>query len=263
MAGRLAGKVALIAGAGSGMGRAVARLFAQEGAKVVLAARTIEAVAETAAHIRGIGGEVQEVQADVSTDQGAEQAVHAARDSYGGLDIVYHNAGGFFSPKHPIDGMPGGFWEQVLANNMHSLYQLTRYSVPLLERAGGGCLITVSAAGLVRQDANSAYAAAKAGLIGAARNLAAELYGKNIRVNAICPGIMWDPVLAESDDGSIVPASAQLERIGNPVDVAYAALWLASDEAAWVTGLALVVDGGDEVFVESPIRREAVAKVRA
>lgn len=260
MEGRLAGKVALIAGAGSGMGRAVATLFAQEGAKVVLAARTHEVVAETAARLRGIGGDAQEVQTDVSTDQGAERAVQTARDSYGGLDIVYHNAGGFFSPKHSIDAMPFDFWEAVLTNNLHSLYQITRFSVPLLEQAGGGCLITVSAAGLVRQDSNSAYAAAKAGLIGAAQNLARELYAKNIRVNAICPGIMWDP-LAESDDGSVVPAPAQLERIGNPVDVAYAALWLASDEAAWVTGLALAVDGGDEVFVESPIRRDAVAKV--
>ena len=257
MAGRLEGKVALIAGAGPGMGRAVATLFAQEGAKVVLVARRKEVAAETAARIREIGGEVQEVQVDATTDQGVEKAVQTARDSFGGLNIVYHNVGGFFGPKHSIEVMPFEFWEEALTNNLHSLYQTTRHSLPLLEKAGG-CLITVSAAGLVRQDANSAYAAAKAGLIGAARNLARELYPKNVRVHAICPGVMWQP-LADSPGGNISPASAQLERLGNPVDVAYAALWLASDEAAWVTGLTLAVDGGDEVFVDSPIRRDAMA----
>jgi len=254
MEGRLAGKVALIAGAGPGMGRAVATLFAQEGAKVVLAARTSESAEETAARIRGIGGEVQPIRADVATDEGAKKAVQTAQDSFGGLNIVYHNAGGFFAPKHPVDAMPPDFWDETISNNLRSLYQTARHAVPLLDRAGGGCLLTVSAAGMVRQDANSAYATAKAGLIGAARSLARELYDKNIRVNAICPGLMWEP-LAESVDGTVAPASTQLERLGNPVDVAYAAVWLASDEAAWITGLALAVDGGDEVFVDSQLRR--------
>lgn len=254
MSGRLSEKVALIAGAGAGMGRAVGTLFAQEGARVLLAARTKEVAEQTAERIRRFGGEVKTTTADLSTSEGAERAVEETKDSFGGLDIVLHNAGGYFVPKHEIDKMPAEFWDEAVANNLRTLYQVARFSVPRFQDAGGGCLITVSAAGLVRQGSNSAYAATKAGLIGAARNLARELYSKNIRVHAICPGLMWEP-LAESENGSIGPASPQLERLGNPVDVAYAALWLASDEAAWVTGLALAVDGGDEAFVDSPLRR--------
>lgn len=257
MAGRLAGKVALVAGAGPNMGRAVATLFAQEGAKVVVVARSAASTAGTVERIERFGGAAQAVQADVSTEAGAQSAIRAAVAAYGQLDIVYHNAGGFFTPNHAVESLPADFWEGALANNLRSLYWLTRQAVPHLEAAGGGCIITVSAADLVVQDANSAYAAAKAGLIGAARNLARELFPKNIRVHAMCPGIMWEQ-LAESDDGRVSPAARQLDRLGNAADVAYAALWLASDEAAWVTGLAVNVDGGDAVFADSPMRRGAV-----
>jgi 3-oxoacyl-[acyl-carrier protein] reductase len=257
MAGRLADKVALVAGAGPNMGRAVATLFAQEGAKVVVAARSAESTAGTVERIERFGGAARAVQADVSTEAGAQSVTQAAVAAFGRLDIMYHNAGGFFTPKYAVESLPADFWEGALANNLRSLYWLTRQAVPHLEAGGGGCIITVSAADLVVQDANSAYAAAKAGLIGAARNLARELFPKNIRVHAMCPGIMWEQ-LAESADGHISPASRQLDRLGNAADVAYAALWLASDEAAWVTGLAVNVDGGDAVFAESPRRRRAV-----
>lgn len=257
MAGRMAGRVALVAGAGPSMGRAVATLFAQEGAKVVVAARSSENTAATIARIERFGGEARAIQADVSTEEGAQKAVQAATTAFGQLDILYHNAGGFFSPKYSVEGLPADFWEEALANNLRTLYWLTHESVPYLAAAGGGCIITVAAADLVVQDANSAYAAAKAGLIGAARNLARELFPKNIRVHAMCPGIMWEP-LADSPDGRINPASRQLDRLGNATDVAYAALWLASDESAWVSGLAVNVDGGDAVFADSPVRRRAV-----
>ena len=257
MAGRLAGKVALVAGAGPNMGRAVATLFAQEGAKVVVVARGAGSTAGTVERIECFGGAARAVQADVSTEAGAQSAIQAAVAAYGQLDIVYHNAGGFFTPNHAVESLPADFWEGALANNLRSLYWLTRQAVPHLEAVGGGCIITVSAADLVVQDANSAYAAAKAGLIGAARNLARELFPKNIRVHAMCPGIMWEQ-LAESADGRVSPAARQLDRLGNAADVAYAALWLASDEAAWVTGLAVNVDGGDAVFADSPMRRRAV-----
>ena len=193
----------------------------------------------------------------MSTEAGAQSVTQAAVAAFGRLDIMYHNAGGFFTPKHAVEALPADFWEGALANNLRSLYWLTRQAVPHLEAAGGVCIITVSAADLVVQDANSAYAAAKAGLIGAARNLARELFPKNIRVHAMCPGIMWEQ-LAESADGRVSPASRQLDRLGNAADVAYAALWLASDEAAWVTGSAVNVDGGDAVFADSPMRRRAV-----
>ena len=252
---RLKDKVALIAGAGSNMSRATALLFAQEGAKVVLAARTTETMDETAERIRANGGDVLTYQTDLTDAAQVDALVDAAVTAFGGVDCLIHTAGGFFSTEHDITTMEPAYWDGALQNNLQTLFNPVRRLVPILEARGGGCLITISAGERVRQDANSAYAVAKAGMVAAAKNLAKELYAKNIRVHALCPGIIWDPL----PDGEIVPAEAQLERLGNPIDVAYAALWLCSDEAAWVTGLELTIDGGDSLFIDSPVRREVLA----
>ncbi len=252
---RLKDKVALIAGAGSNMSRATALLFAQEGAKVVLAARTTETMDETAERIRANGGDVLTHQTDLTDAAQVDALVDAAVTAFGGVDCLIHAAGGFFSTEHDITTMEPAYWDGALQNNLQTLFNPVRRLVPVLEVRGGGCLITISAGERVRQDANSAYAVAKAGMVAAAKNLAKELYAKNIRVHALCPGIIWDPL----PDGEIVPAEAQLERLGNPIDVAYAALWLCSDEAAWVTGLELTIDGGDSLFIDSPVRREVLA----
>ena len=252
---RLKDKVALIAGAGSNMSRATALLFAQEGAKVVLAARTTETMDETAERIRANGGDVLTYQTDLTDAAQVDALVDAAVTAFGGVDCLIHTAGGFFSTEHDITTMEPAYWDGALQNNLQTLFNPVRRLVPVLEVHGGGCLITISAGERVRQDANSAYAVAKAGMVAAAKNLAKELYAKNIRVHALCPGIIWDPL----PDGEIVPAEAQLERLGNPIDVAYAALWLCSDEAAWVTGLELTIDGGDSLFIDSPVRREVLA----
>ena len=251
---RLKDKVALFAGAGSNMSRATALLFAQEGAKVILAARTTETMDETAEHIRANGGNVLTHQADLMDAAQVDVLVDAAVAEFGGVDCLIHAAGGFFSTEHDITAMEPAYWDGALQNNLQTLFNPIRRLVPILEARGGGCLITISAGERVRQDANSAYAVAKAGMVAAAKNLAKELYNKNIRVHALCPGIIWDPL----PDGEIAPAEAQLERLGNPIDVAYAALWLCSDEAAWVTGLELTIDGGDSLFIDSPIRREVL-----
>ena len=252
---RLKDKVALFAGAGSNMSRATALLFAQEGAKVVLAARTTETMEETAGRIRTNGGDVLTHQTDLMDAARVDALVDAAVAEFGGVDCLIHAAGGFFSTEHDITTMEPAYWDGALQNNLQTLFNPVRRLVPILEARGGGCLITISAGERVRQDANSAYAVAKAGMVAAAKNLAKELYNKNIRVHALCPGIIWDPL----PDGEISPAEAQLERLGNPIDVAYAALWLCSDEAAWVTGLELTIDGGDSLFIDSPIRREVLA----
>jgi 3-oxoacyl-[acyl-carrier protein] reductase len=252
---RLKDKVVLFAGAGSNMSRATALLFAQEGAKVILAARTTETMDETAERIRANGGNVLTHQADLMDAAQVDALVDAAVAEFGGVDCLIHAAGGFFSTEHDITMMEPAYWDGALQNNLQTLFNPIRRLVPILEARGGGCLITISAGERVRQDANSAYAVAKAGMVAAAKNLAKELYNKNIRVHALCPGIIWDPL----PDGEIAPAEAQLERLGNPIDVAYAALWLCSDEAAWVTGLELTIDGGDSLFIDSPIRREVLA----
>ncbi|MDD9975011.1 MAG: SDR family NAD(P)-dependent oxidoreductase [Candidatus Poribacteria bacterium] len=248
---RLKDKVALFAGAGSNMSRATALLFAQEGAKVVLAARTTETMEETAERIRANRGDVLTHQTDLMGAAQVDALVDAAVAEFGGIDCLIHAAGGFFSTEHDITTMEPAYWDGALQNNLQTLFNPVRRLVPILEARGGGCLITISAGERVRQDANSAYAVAKAGMVAAAKNLAKELYNKNIRVHALSPGIIWDPL----PDGEIAPAATQLERLGNPIDVAYAALWLCSDEAAWVTGLELTIDGGDSLSIDSPIRR--------
>ena len=248
---RLKDKVALFAGAGSNMSRATALLFAQEGAQVVLAARTTETMEETAGRIRDTGGNVITHQTDLTDIAQVDALVDAAVATFGGVDCLIHAAGGFFSTEHDITTMEPAYWDGALQNNLQTLFNPVQRLVPILEARGGGCLITISAGERVRQDANSAYAVAKAGMVAAAKNLAKELYNKNIRVHALSPGIIWDPL----PDGEIAPAATQLERLGNPIDVAYAALWLCSDEAAWVTGLELTIDGGDSLFIDSPVRR--------
>lgn len=252
---RLKDKVALFAGAGSNMSRATALLFAQEGAKIMLAARTAETMDETAERIRANGGDVLTHQTDLTDAAQVDALVDATVAAFGGVDCLIHAAGGFFSTEHDITTMEPAYWEGALQNNLQTLFNPVRRLIPILEARGGGCLITISAGERVRQDANSAYAVAKAGMVAAAKNLAKELYDKNIRAHALSPGIIWDPL----PDGEIAPALPKLERLGNPIDVAYAALWLCSDEAAWVTGLELTIDGGDSLFIDSPIRRGFLA----
>ena len=251
---RLKDKVVLIGGAGSNMSRASALLFAQEGAKVALAARTNEKMHETAQRIRADGGDVLTHQTDLTDTSQVDSLIDATITEFGGIDCFIHAAGGFFSTEHDITVMDPEFWDGALENNLRTLFNPVRKLVPILQNRGGGCIITISAGARVRQDANAAYAAAKAGMIATAKNLAKELYEKNIRVHALCPGIIWDPL----PDGEIAPVKPQLERLGNPIDVAYAALWLCSDEAAWVTGLELTIDGGDALFIDSPSRREVL-----
>ena len=252
---RLKDKVVLFGGAGSNMSRASALLFAQEGAKVVLAARTTETMEETAERVRAKGGDALTHQTDLTDVAQVDALIDAAVAEFGGVDCFIHAAGGFFSTEHDITTMEPSYWDGALQNNLQTLFNPVRRLVPILEARGGGCLITISAGERVRQDANSAYAVAKAGMVAAAKNLAKELYDKNIRVHALSPGIIWDPL----PEGEIVPVAAQLERLGNPIDVAYAALWLCSDEAAWVTGLELTIDGGDSLFIDSPVRRAFLA----
>ena len=251
---RLKDKVVLIGGAGANMSRATALLFAQEGAKVALAARTTGKMEETAERIRTNGGTALTHRTDLTDAAQVDALIETVIAEFGGVDCFIHAAGGFFSTEHDITTMEATYWEGALQNNLQTLFNPVRRLVPILETRGGGCIITISAGARVRQDANAAYAAAKAGMVATAKNLAKELYDKNIRAHAVCPGIIWEPL----PDGKIVPVETQLERLGNPIDVAYAALWLCSDEAAWVTGLELTIDGGDALFIDSPIRREVL-----
>jgi len=245
---RLDNKVAVIAGVGGGMGAATALLFAQEGARVAIAARTPEHVDAVAARIREGGGQAVAVQADLTVEDDARRLAEETLAAYGGIDVYASFPGGFFRYEKDALATESDFLERVLTNHLHSIYYGVRATVPPMRAANGGAIITISAGYKTRRDGSAAYGVAKEGVIGFTRNLARELHADNIRVNCIAPGLIRIPLR----DGPIEQPDFKLARRGQPEDIAYAALYLASEEANWVTGQVLAVDGGDEVYAGQP-----------
>lgn len=237
---RLENKVALLTGIGQGMGRATARLFAQEGAKVALSARGRERLEETASQITAADGIALVVPGDLSKKSEAEAIVRQVVNKYGRIDTVYSAAGGNFDPTRKLEDVDEDFFSSTLNNTVNSLYNLAQLVRPIMKDQGGGSIVSVAASFSVRQEGNSAYGAAKSGIIGLSQNLAREFHSDNIRVNSIAAGLFRGSL----KEGGIAPADATLLRTGYPQDIAYAALFLACDESAWVTGQTLAVDGG-------------------
>lgn len=237
---RLQSKVAMLTGVGQGMGRAAATVFAQEGARVAVTARRPDQLKETASRIQSLGGSALVVPADLSVKSEAERAVKEVVDHYGRLDILYSAAGGNFDPAREFTDVDETFWNSTLSNTLNSLYNLAQAVRPAMKEQGGGAIVTVAASFSVRQEGNPAYGAAKGGVIGLSQNLAREFYEDNIRVNCIAAGLFRGRL----EDGRVSPAAVTLGRTGHPQDIAYAALYLVSDEAGWVTGQTLAVDGG-------------------
>ena len=240
---RLKDKVALLTAVGTGMGRATAILFAQEGAKVVVTARRREHLEQTASLIRSNGGQALEMPADVSVKSEVDRIVNEVLDQFGKVDILYCGAGGNFEPTRVFSDIGESYWLQTQINTMNSSYNLARAVHPVMRRQGGGAIVYIVASHSVRQEGNPAYGAAKGGVIGLSSNLAREFYPDNIRVNSIAAGLFRGKL----KPGKVTAATPTLSRTGYPQDIAYAALYLASDEAAWVTGQALAVDGGVDV----------------
>ena len=240
---RLKDKVALLTAVGTGMGRATAILFAQEGAKVVVTARRREHLEQTASHIRSNGGQALEMPADVSVKSDVDRIVNEVLDQFGKVDILYCGAGGNFEPTRGFADIGESYWLQTLSNTMNSSYNLARAVHPVMRRQGGGAIVYIAASHSVRHEGNPAYGAAKGGVIGLSSNLAREFYPDNIRVNSIAAGLFRGKL----ESGKVTAATPTLSRTGYPQDIAYAALYLASDEAAWVTGQVLAVDGGVDV----------------
>ncbi len=247
---RLANKVAVITGAGSGIGRESARLFAREGARVVVVDINAQAGEETVASIRKEGGEAAFVHADVSRASDARAMIAFAETTYGRLDVLFNNAGIF----HPEDGSvletDEGIWDLVISVNLKGVFLGCRYGIPALLRAGGGSVINTASFVALMGSAvpQIAYTASKGGVLAMTREIAVEFARKNIRANALCPGPVETPLLAEllSD-----PARRQRRLVHIPAgrfasseEIARAALFLASDESAYVNGVAFVVDGG-------------------
>ena len=246
---RLENKVVLLSGVGPGMGRAIALLFAQEGAHVALVARKAAIIESVAQEINGrSAGQAIFIRADATDKSQIENAVSQTLSSFGRLDVFITLPGGGFRHVNDLPEIEEEFFEGLFRNHLMSLFHGTRAVIPYFKQAGGGAIITLSAAYKTLQDANVAYAAVKEGVIGFTRNLARELHPHNIRVNCLCPGLIRQP-LAE---GPVGLPQAGLARKGQPEDVAFAALYLASDESRWITGQILVVDGGDEILAGQP-----------
>lgn len=250
---RLENKIALLTGIGQGMGRGTALLFAQEGAKVVLTARGRDRLVETATQIGLDGGISTVVSGDVSIRSEVDAVVRQVMEQYGRIDIVYSAAGGNFDPRRKLQEMDESFWSTTVSNTMTSLYNVAQAVRPIMKDQGGGSIVTVAASASVRQEGNAAYGAAKGGVIGLSKNLAKEFYADNIRVNTIAAGLFRGGL----EGTKISPAPTTLSRTGYPQDIAYAALFFASDESAWVTGQVLSVDGGVDVGTRTLWEHEA------
>lgn len=249
---QLAGKVAIITGASSGIGHAAARLFAQQGARLVLVARREATLAELAAEISAAGGEAIAVAGDVAEEATAVAAVKMAVERFGGLDIAFNNAG-TMGENAPLAGLSLENWRHVLDVNLTSAFLAARYQVlAMLERGGGSLIFTSTFVGhTVGFPGMAAYAAAKAGLRGLVQVIAAEYGPHNIRANALLPGGTDTPMghaaTATPDARRFVEGLHALKRLAEPAEIAQAALFLASDAASFVTGTCLLADGGVSV----------------
>ena len=245
----LEGKVAIITGAATGIGRATALVFARAGARLTLADARGDELARTVADVRGAGGEAASVVADLARPEDCASVVAAAVGAGGRLDVVFNNAGvGTMTVGGTVETIELDKWDLALDVNVRAMYLVSRAAVPALRRAGGGSIINTASVSAFRGSASRpshAYAASKGAVLALTRAMAAS-YG--IRVNAICPGTIRtrltadivDRVESAAKEGRGIP----LGRVGEPEDIARCALFLASDDASWISGTQIVVDGG-------------------
>jgi NAD(P)-dependent dehydrogenase (short-subunit alcohol dehydrogenase family) len=242
---RLKDKVAVITGSGMGLGQAMALLFSREGAKIVVIDINTEAGEETVDAIRVEGGDAIFVRADVSKGNDAERMIAAAVDSYGNVDVLVNNAG--VQVEKNVPDTTEEEWDYVLGVNLKGTFLCSKAAIPQMRRQGGGSIICISSiSGLVGQPNQASYNASKHGVIGLVRAMACDHAREGIRVNAICPGSMNTPMAANIPEEHLAPyRKANLfERFAEPIEVAYTALFLASDESSYVTGSVMTVDGG-------------------
>jgi NAD(P)-dependent dehydrogenase (short-subunit alcohol dehydrogenase family) len=243
------GKVAIVTGAASGIGRASARLFAEAGAKVVVADIDRPGADETAGLITAAGGEALAVTVDVADGASVKAMVDATIERFGRLDIAHNNAGIMGAGADIID-MDDAVWQRGIDVMLTGVFLCMKHEIPHMIEQGGGVVVnTSSGAGLIGFPGQANYVAAKHGVIGLTKSAALEYIGRGVRVNAICPGTARSRMVDEWIDGSAeaeaeVAALHPIGRIAEPEEIARAALWLASDAASFVVGTALPVDGG-------------------
>ncbi len=249
MAGRVDGKSALVTGGGSGIGRATALAFAQEGAKIVVADQDADGGRETVDLIERGGGQAMFVRADVARAAEVEALVRAAVEAYGRLDCAFNNAG-IGSTGVPLQDETEEEWDLVQSVNLKGVWLCMKYEIAQMLTQGGGAIVnTASVAGLAGLRGSTSYVAAKHGVVGLTRTAALELARSNIRVNAVCPGLIRTPLVGRvvarmPGREAMLLASEPVGRYGEPSEIAEAVVWLCSDAASFVTGHPLAVDGG-------------------
>jgi NAD(P)-dependent dehydrogenase (short-subunit alcohol dehydrogenase family) len=248
---RLAGKVALITGGGTGIGRATALAFAREGASVAVAARRMEKLKEVVREIERQGGKGLAIECDVTSAASVDRAVWATTEKFGRLNVLVNNAG--IVHVSTVEGISEEDWDRMMTVNIKGPFLMSRAVLTEFRKAGGGAIVNIgSILGLVAVKDRAAYCASKGGVTMLTKAMALDHAHENIRVNCICPSIVETELVRgifdETEKGQALRkariATIPLGRIGSPADVAEMAVFLASEEASWLTGVAIPLDGG-------------------
>ncbi len=250
---RLKNKVVLFVGAGEHLGRSAPLLFAQEGAKLVIVARRKNVLEETAEMIRGKGGEVTIFQGSATNKEDVEKMITTTVNTYAKLDVLYNNiGGGWVELDKKLHEISDEAYKRIIASNLTAIYNTSKAAViQFLKQGKGGAIVNIAASENVRRMANPLYAYTKAGMIDFAKNLANDYLEDKIRVNCLLPGLFAYEAIKDPEVSPIptpiIRRQPKTARQGEPSDLAYAGLFLASDEASFITGQAFAVDGGDSV----------------